>query len=35
MDKNRVGVIYGVGIGGIKTFEEEVGYWAQHQENWS
>ena len=33
IDKNRVGVIYGVGIGGIKTFEEEVGYWAQHQEN--
>ena len=32
-DKNRIGVIYGVGIGGIKTFEEEVGYWAQHQEN--
>ena len=33
IDKNRVGVIYGVGIGGIKTFEEEVGCWAQHQEN--
>ena len=33
INKNRVGVIYGVGIGGIKTFEEEVGYWAQHQEN--
>lgn len=33
IDKNRVGVIYGVGIGGIKTFEEEVGDWAQHQEN--
>ena len=32
-DKNRIGVIYGVGIGGIKTFEEEVGYWATHQEN--
>ena len=32
-DKNRIGVIFGVGIGGIKTFEEEVGYWAQHQEN--
>ena len=31
-DKNRIGVIYGVGIGGIKTFEEEVGYWATHQE---
>ena len=33
IDKNRVGVIYGVGIGGIKTFEEEVGYYAKNQEN--
>ena len=33
VDKNRIGVIFGVGIGGIKTFEEEVGYWAQHPEN--
>lgn len=24
VDKNRIGVIYGVGIGGIKTFEDEV-----------
>jgi len=24
VDKNRVGVVYGVGIGGIKTFEEEI-----------
>ena len=31
-DKNRIGVIFGVGIGGIKTFEEEVGYYAQHQD---
>ena len=22
-DKNRIGVVYGVGIGGIKTFEDE------------
>lgn len=29
-DKDRVGVIYGVGIGGIKTFEEEVVYYGQH-----
>lgn len=29
-DKNRIGVVYGVGIGGIKTFEEEVVYWGQH-----
>ena len=27
-DKNRIGVVYGVGIGGIKTFEEEVGYFT-------
>ena len=24
IDKNRVGVVYGVGIGGIRTFEEEL-----------
>jgi 3-oxoacyl-[acyl-carrier-protein] synthase II len=29
-DKDRVGVIYGVGIGGIKTFEEEIVYYGQH-----
>lgn len=29
-DKNRIGVIYGVGIGGIRTFEEEVVYYGQH-----
>ncbi|MBO5135097.1 MAG: beta-ketoacyl-ACP synthase II [Bacteroidaceae bacterium] len=28
VDKNRIGVILGVGIGGIKTFEDEVGYYA-------
>ena len=32
IDKQRVGVVYGVGIGGIKTFEDEVGYYSQHQE---
>lgn len=32
VDKNRVGVIYGVGIGGIKTFEEEASYYALHKE---
>ncbi len=32
-DKNRIGVVYGIGIGGIKTFQEEVAYWAQHKEN--
>ena len=30
-DKNRIGVIYGVGIGGIKTFENEVSAYATHQ----
>ena len=33
VDKNRIGVVYGVGIGGIKTFKDEVGYYATHQEN--
>lgn len=28
VDKNRVGVVLGVGIGGIHTFEEEAGYYA-------
>ena len=32
-DKNRIGVIFGVGIGGIKTFEDEVKYYATHEEN--
>jgi len=31
-DRNRIGVVYGVGIGGIQTFEDEVGYYAQHKE---
>ncbi len=31
-DKNRIGVVFGVGIGGIKTFEEEVEYYALHSE---
>ena len=29
-DKERIGVVYGVGIGGIKTFEDEVTYYGQH-----
>ena len=29
IDKNRVGVVFGVGIGGIKTFEEEIGAYAR------
>ena len=32
-DKNRIGVVFGVGIGGIKTFEEEVSYYAVNREN--
>ena len=31
-DKDRIGVVFGVGIGGIKTFEEEVCYYATHKE---
>ena len=33
VNKNRIGVIFGVGIGGIKTFEGEVSYNALHKEN--
>lgn len=32
-DKDRVGVIFGVGIGGIKTFEDEVGYYGAHKKD--
>lgn len=32
-DKTRIGVIYGVGIGGIETFEEEVSSYALNKEN--
>ncbi|MCD8032410.1 MAG: beta-ketoacyl-ACP synthase II [Bacteroides sp.] len=32
-DRTRIGVIFGAGIGGIKTFEDEVGNYAIHQEN--
>lgn len=30
IDKNRVGVIFAAGIGGLHTFEEEAGYFALH-----
>ena len=33
VNKNRVGVIYGVGIGGIKTFEDQVKYYGVHEED--
>ncbi|MGN0070179.1 MAG: beta-ketoacyl-ACP synthase II [Prevotella sp.] len=32
VDKNRVGVVYGVGIGGIRTFEDEVLYYGKVKE---
>ncbi len=32
VDKNRIGVVFGVGIGGIKTFEDEVKYYGIHEE---
>ena len=32
-DKNRIGVVYGVGIGGIRSFEDEVTYYGQHIED--
>ena len=32
-DLNNVGVVFGVGIGGIKTFEDEVKYFGIHEEN--
>ncbi|GAA6530090.1 MAG: beta-ketoacyl-ACP synthase II [Prevotella sp.] len=31
-DKNRIGVIYGVGIGGIHTFQDEVMYYGQNMD---
>ncbi len=32
-DLNRIGVVYGVGIGGINTFQEEVTYYGVNREN--
>lgn len=32
VDKNRIGVIFGVGIGGIKTFEDEVKAYGVREE---
>ena len=32
VDKDRIGVIYTAGIGGIKSFEQEVGYYFQNRE---
>ena len=33
IDKDEVGVIFAAGIGGIDTFEQEIGYYYQHLEN--
>ncbi len=33
IDKNRVGVVFGAGIGGIRTFEEEIGYYVMNKQN--
>ena len=30
LDKDRIGVIFAAGIGGLHTFEEEAGYYALH-----
>ena len=30
VDKNRVGVVFAAGIGGLHTFEEEAGYYAMN-----
>jgi 3-oxoacyl-[acyl-carrier-protein] synthase II len=32
VDPNRVGVVFSSGIGGIGTFEQEVGYYYQHED---
>lgn len=32
VDRNRVGVVFSAGIGGLHTFEEEAGYYAQNMD---
>ena len=32
IDKNRVGVVFGVGIGGLQTFEDEIVNYALHKD---
>ena len=32
IDKNRVGVVFAAGIGGLHTFEEEAGFYAKNEE---
>ena len=31
LDRNEVGVVFASGIGGLHTFEEQAGYYAQHE----
>ena len=33
LDKNRIGVIFAAGIGGLHTFEEDAGYYAMNKDN--
>lgn len=33
VDKNEIGVIFSAGIGGITTFEQEIAFYYQNQEN--
>ncbi len=33
IDKDEVGVIFAAGIGGIQTFEQEIGYYYKNEEN--
>ena len=33
VNKDRVGVVFAAGIGGLHTFEEEAGYYETHKEN--
>ena len=32
IDKDRVGVVYGVGIGGLETMQDEIEYYAEHKD---
>lgn len=32
VDKDRIGVIYGVGIGGLKTMQDEIDYYSAHKD---
>ena len=31
-DKDRIGVVFGVGIGGLKTMQDEIEYYAEHRD---